>query len=111
MPPIIGLSPNRYQFINLYLRDTKKKDTEVILGNGSLKTLRLSSDIRKGLLDDYRKLRNQKNALAHEWEKWLKGGDLYLSITFESYCATNQPDAVFLMPLHPLVRQAAERSL
>jgi ERCC4-related helicase len=97
-----------YRFVNLYLRDMANKDTELILGNGPLKTLRLSSDVRSGLLADYRKNQNQKNALSTKWEKWLKGGDQHLSITFESDCAANQPDAAFIMPLHPLVRQAAE---
>ena len=46
-------------------------------------------------------------SVYREWEKWLKGGDQHLSITFESESALQHQDAVFIMPLHPLVKQAA----
>ena len=60
---------------------------------------------------DLQKLPRQ-NAIAYrEWEKWLKGADQHLSITFESDCAAERPDAAFVMPLHPLVKQAAAAPL
>ena len=42
-----------------------------------------------------------------EWENWLKGGNPHLSITFDAACASQNPDAAFIMPLHPLVKQAS----
>ena len=37
----------------------------------------------------------------------MKGGSPHLPMTFESQCASQHPEAVFIMPLHPLVKQAA----
>jgi hypothetical protein len=80
---------------------------EYILGEKDLKTLRLSQDARNQLLDDYRKLVVQRTPMNREWEKWLKGSEPHCVITFESSCAADHRDAHFVMPLHPLVLQAA----
>ena len=56
---------------------------------------------------DLQKLPRQDAIAYREWEKWLKGADQHLSMTFESDCATEHPDAAFVIPLHPLVKQAA----
>jgi len=37
----------------------------------------------------------------------LKGGNPHLLITFDSGCASQHPEAAFVIPLHPLVRQAS----
>jgi len=95
------------RLVALYLQQACGRDQEFILGERSLKTLRLSQEARTILLRDLQKLPRQ-NAIAYrEWEKWLKGTDQHLSMTFESDCATEHPDAAFVMPLHPLVKQAA----
>ena len=57
------------------------------------------------LLLDFQQLPRQST--YREWETWLKGGDQHLQITFEQDCATQHPEAAFVMPLHPLVKQAA----
>jgi len=46
--------------------------------------------------------------MFREWERWLKGADQHLPMTFESECAGRNKEAAFIMPLHPLVRQAAQ---
>ena len=95
------------RLVALYLQRTCGKDQEFILGEKPLKTLRLSQEARNHLLSDFRQLSRQNTTAYREWENWLKGGDPHLSVTFESDCATQHPKAAFIMPLHPLVKQAA----
>lgn len=102
------LSPaSLHRLILLYCQLIDGKDQESILGEKALKTLRLSQEARSKLLQDFHKLPRQNAPLYREWENWLKGVDPHLPITFESECAVLYPKAVFLMPVHPLVRQAA----
>jgi hypothetical protein len=83
------------------------KEQEFILGARPLKTLRLSQEARSILLRDYQKLSRQNTTAYREWENWLKAGNPHLLVTFESDCAMEHPEAAFIMPLHPLARQAA----
>ena len=78
-----------------------------LLGEKALKTLRLSQESRSSVLQDFQKLPRQNTSAHREWENWLKGGNPHLLMTFESECASQHPEAVFIMPLHPLVKQAA----
>jgi ATP-dependent helicase HepA len=102
------LSPvSLHRLVTLYLQWTCGKEQDFILAEKTLKTLRLSQDARSNLLRDFHQLPRQ-NAIAYrEWENWLKGANPHLLVTFESGCATQHPEAAFIMPLHPLVKQAA----
>jgi superfamily II DNA or RNA helicase len=93
--------------VTLYLQGVCDKDQEVILGEKPLKTLRLSQESRGSLLRDFQQLPRQNTSVYREWENWLKGGNQHIAITFESDCAMQHPEAAFIMPLHPLVKQAA----
>jgi SNF2 family DNA or RNA helicase len=105
------LSPNSIgRLVSLYLQETCAKGQEFILGEKPLKTLRLSQEARNALLQQYQSLPRQNSSMYREWENWLKGGNPHLPITFESECASQHPEAVFIMPLHPLVKQAAMSS-
>ena len=95
------------RLVTLYLQNTCGKGREFILGEKSLKTLRLSQDARNSLLHDFQQLPKQNTPVYREWETWLKESTPLLSITFESACASQNPAAAFIMPLHPLVKQAA----
>jgi len=95
------------RLISLYLQMACGKGQEFILGEKPLKTLRLSQEARNRLVRDFQKLPRQNTAVYREWENWLKGGNPHLLITFESDCAVQHPEAAFIMPLHPLVKQAA----
>ncbi len=95
------------RLVTLYLQRACGKEQEFILNEKSLKTLRLSQDARNILFRDFQQLPRQNTTVYREWENWLKGGDPHLPVTFESDCATEHPEAAFIMPLHPLVRQAA----
>ncbi len=95
------------RLVTLYLQRTCGKEQDFILGEKPLKTLRLSQDARNSLLRDFQQLQRQNTTAYREWENWLKGGNPHLLVTFESDCATQHPEAAFIMPLHPLVKQAA----
>lgn len=102
------LSPiSLLRLTSLYLKKACGKEEDFILGEKALKTLRLSQEARTALLHDFHKLPRQKNASYREWETWLKGGTPYQNVTFETECASEHPEAVFIVPTHPLVRQAA----
>ena len=102
------LSPlSLHRLVTLYLQNTCGKEQAFILGERPLKTLRLSQDARNSLLRDLQQLPKQNTPVYREWETWLKGSEPHLSVTFEPDCASQNPKAAFIMPLHPLVRQAA----
>ena len=102
------LSPASIQrLITRYLQQKIETGQEFILGEKPLKTLRLSEDARNVLLVDFQQFSREKTRVYREWEKWLKGSDQHLSITFEADCAARDPGVVFIMPTHPLVKQAA----
>ena len=106
------LSPESIlRLVSNYIKQKNRKEQEFILGDKSLKTLRLSQEIRNKLLADFRQIpRQQHSPFYRNWENWLKGVDPHFSITFDSDCATQHPEAAFIMPLHPLVKQAAVSS-
>lgn len=95
------------RLIMLYFQQLCGADQEFILGEKPLKTLRLSQEARAKLLNDFQQMPRQNHPAYREWENYLKGGNPHLSITFESECAIENREAVFIMPLHPLVKQAA----
>ena len=102
------LSPSSIQrLIVHYLQQKLGTTQEFILGEKSRKTLRLSEDARNTILRDFQQLSRERTKVNREWEKWLKGTEQHLTITFEAESATRHPDAVFIMPIHPLVKQAA----
>jgi superfamily II DNA or RNA helicase len=102
------LSPSAVQgSVTTYLGARLGSEVEHLLGDKSLKTLRLSQEARGLLLEDYRRLPRSAEPLAREWERWLKGPQPTLSVTFEQETASENANAVHLSVLHPLVRQAA----
>lgn len=94
------------RFVLQYLNQ-RLGSAEYLLGDKPLKTLRMSQEARAKLLDDYRKLPSSKTPMFRDWEKWLKGAEPHVAITFDSTCAADHREALFVMPLHPLVQQAA----
>ena len=90
-----------------YFAERLGTDTDHILGDRSLKTLRVNQQARHCLLEDYKVLRRSIEPVAREWEKWLKGGQPTLSVTFDQDTAVANPGAVHLSVVHPLIRQAA----
>ena len=102
------LSPSAIQgCVTIYLKMKLGAESEYIQGDRPLKNLRLSQAARNALLDDYGCLRRSVDPVARQWEKWLKGSSPNLPVTFDQDMASENPAAVHLSVLHPLVRQAA----
>ena len=84
-----------------YIRSNKQNE---------LKTMRLSSE-KKGLLkDDWQKMKNtNSNNATRLWNAYLKASNApLLRITYDSVTAKDNRDATFLTQMHPLVLQAAK---
>jgi hypothetical protein len=45
--------------------------------------------------------------VSRSWERWLKGNNPLLQVTFDAACAAENRTATFVMPIHPLAQQAA----
>ena len=102
------LSPGYLQnMARLYLQSVCGQEQEFILGEKPLKKFRLSQEVRNNLLKDFQQISSRNTPVYREWENWLKGGNQYLPITFDYDCAMRHYEAAFIMPLHPLVKQAA----
>ena len=93
--------------VSAYLSGVMETEGGFLLGEKALKTLRLNQEARARLLDDFARLPRSTDPVARRWEKWLKGADPMLSVTFDQESAAAKPDVVHLNILHPLVRQAA----
>lgn len=79
-----------------------------ILGGNLLKTLRTNQNVRSQLLSDFIELYAKKRISHLGWERWLKGSESNLLITFDGQCANTNREAHLLTPMHPLIRQAAK---
>ncbi len=112
------LSPGSLQHcVKSYLRQRIEPETDTLSGDKLQKTLRLNVEARNRLLDDYKtfirstddakKLARSADPAAREWEKWLKGSNPNLQVTFDQKTAAENPEVIHLNVLHPLVRQAA----
>ncbi len=102
------LSPEALQrCVSAYLESVSETDRAYLLGDRPLKTLRLNQKMRAKLLDDYRCKPRPTDPVTRHWEKWLKGTDPLLRVTFVQNTAAADPKTVYINVLHPLVRQAA----
>ena len=97
---------NIQALVSMYLAERIGKGN-YILGDSDLKTLRLSFTAREILLDDFRKLPGQSNAMRKKWGSYLKGTVPTHTITFDSESASKDRNAFFITAMHPLVKQAA----
>lgn len=93
--------------VTTYLEERLGGDAEHLLGERAPKTLRLNQEARAVLLDDFKRLPRSIEPIWREWEKWLKGAQPTLPVTFDQEAAADNPKIVPLTVLHPLVRQAA----
>ncbi|WP_224958709.1 helicase-related protein [Geomonas subterranea] len=102
------LTPKALQrLVRRYLEELCRGGQDHMLGEKSLKTLRIGQEGREALLADFKSLPKKASPLHRDWEKWLKGSSQHLQITFESECAAEHPEACFITPIHPLAVQAA----
>lgn len=102
------ISPEALQrCVTAYLSNVAKSNSRFLLGGSAFKTLRLNQKTRANLFDDFRKQPRSIDPTIRQWEKWLKGANPLLKVTFDQQTAANEPNAIYLNVLHPLVRQAA----
>lgn len=102
------LSPSALQrCVSVYLANRLDRQQDQLLGEKPLKNLRLSNEARNNLLEDFHCLPKFTEPLFREWEKWLKGTEPMLPVTFSQEVVAENPKAVLLTVSHPLVRQAA----
>lgn len=78
-----------------------------ILGDDTLKNLRLSATARGILRDDLRKIPGSRNALRRAWENYLSGKKPNHTLTFDSDAAMKDRNSFFITAMHPLAKQAA----
>jgi len=95
-----------FRLVETYLEKRLGDNTTYILGEGVGKTLRLNADNRRVLLDDFNKLQKQPNPIYKTWEQYLNNSVPFEKITFDGQYAAENDDVVFIMPTHPLVKQA-----
>ena len=93
--------------VQRYLTSTCGGD-EHILGAKALKTLRLSREARQNLLVQFRQLSSPASQMTRDWEKWLKGDEQHLFVTFAAESANENSNCQLISPVHPLALQAAQ---
>ncbi len=94
------------RLVETYLEKRLGADKQYILGDGTLKTLRLNAENRNVLLNDFLLLDRQVNPVYKAWENYLTNKTAFEKITFDGEYATEHQDTTFIMPTHPLVKQA-----
>jgi superfamily II DNA or RNA helicase len=106
------LSPAAIQLcIERYLKEVSGSEKTHITGDKEIKSLRLNQDTRKVLLTDYKQLPRSQEPKNRVWEKWLKGQESTLAVTFVQTGAVEEQSAVLVSLSHPLVKQAVANAL
>jgi ATP-dependent helicase HepA len=93
--------------VTTYLAARLGGERQHLLGDRSVKTLRLGQEARDLLLNDFKRLPRSIEPISREWEKWLKGTKPTLAVTFDQEAAADNPKTIHLSVVHPFVRQAA----
>lgn len=92
--------------VEIYLKKKLGDTKTYIVGSDKIKTFRLNEDNRSKLLSDFNKIPRQINPTYRAWEHYLKNARKFDKVTFDGKLAAENPDALFIMPTHPLVKQA-----
>ena len=103
----VWISPRQIEnLVKRYLAQRLSKDKS-ILGESANKQIRLSSEDKIQLMQDFRKLSTIKSSVKRKWEIFLKDSNQYHEITFDSDSAKQNRKAFFVTATHPLTKQAA----
>lgn len=94
------------RLVETYLEKRLGAENQYIIGNGVEKKLRLNADNRQILLTDFEALGRQPNPVYKAWDNYLNNRTPFEKITFDGEYATEHKDITFIMPTHPLVKQA-----
>lgn len=102
------LTPARLaNLITQYLEALGVNNLPATFGSKPVTTLQIGQEIRDKLLADFQPLK-LTGETAQVWQRWLKGNDPYLAVTFDPATADERRDVAFITPTHPLARQAAQ---
>ena len=94
------------RLVETYLEKRLGAESQYIIGSGVEKKLRLNLENRQILLTDYEALGRQPNPVYKAWDNYLNNRTPFEKITFDGEYATEHKDITFIMPTHPLVKQA-----
>ncbi len=104
------LTPSRIRnLIEAYLSTLDSGRSYKLQGRQPIVSIQLNQEIRNRLISDFKAV-SQIGAVDRTWERWLKGNDPYLRLTFDPAAADEDRSATFVTPTHPLARQAAKIS-
>ena len=103
--------PAIQQFIERYIKEVSGSNKDHITGDKEIKSLRLNQDVRRALLIDYKQLPKSQDPNSRLWEKWLKGQESTLAVTFVQHGAVEEQSAVLITLSHPLTKQAVSKVL
>ena len=67
---------------------------DYVLGEKSLKTLRVNEQGRRLLLEDFLNSQSKGSVIGREWSEWLKGSNQHFAITVDPTTAKENPKAV-----------------
>lgn len=102
----VWLEPRALErLINVHLEKELGFGRTPISGQGTVKSLRLSSDSRRSLLQ--RPKGTRPSLAEREWESWLRGDQQTLALTFDQEAANADRSLAFVTPVHPLTQNAA----
>ena len=102
------LSPEMIQNLIIeFLSEILGRESEYILGDKSLKTLRLSQEARRILLNDLKTRKYKRTDIFKNYKKFLEGNEQFWSVTFDVECSKENKTAHLITVTHPLVKQAA----
>jgi ERCC4-related helicase len=102
------LTPPRIRnLIQVYLSSLDSGRSYNLQGRSPIVSVQLSQEIRNRLISDLKGVL-QVGSVDRTWERWLKGNEPYLRLTFDPAAADEDRSATFITPTHPLVRQAAK---
>ncbi len=76
-------------------------------GRQPVVSIQINQEMRSRLIGDFTVV-SQSGTVDRSWERWLKGSDPYLRITFDPATADEDRSTMFVTPTHPLARQAAK---
>jgi superfamily II DNA or RNA helicase len=92
--------------IQNYLQERLEK--KVNFAEKDIKQLKLSLEERKLLYEDFKNSNIQNSPISKSWEKYLKGNEFNLSLTYTSNLVKGKRNITLISPIHPLAKQAAK---
>ena len=102
------LTPPRISnLVERYLSTLDVGRSVKLQGRQRIVSVQVNQETRNRLIEDFQAV-SQLGAIDRSWERWLKGNDPHLRVTFDPTAADEDRSVTFVTPTHPLARQAAK---